>query len=194
MNIQNNIINIKHRKVANDTIYTPKPIALKLIEMCDLKAGDTVLDSSYGGGVFYENFPDYVSKDWCEIEKGRDFFEYNQNVDCIISNPPFSLFNKWVEHTTKLTDKIGLVLGMCCLTPKRLNILLSQGFFMTKLHICDINWWFGHSYLVVFEKNKNNTPLSLTVDIKPINCDICGKNCKRGRQGNNPNICTNIPI
>ena len=43
---------IKQRKESNDKIYTPKPVALTMIEMCDLKEGDSVLDPSYGGVSF----------------------------------------------------------------------------------------------------------------------------------------------
>ena len=50
--------NIRYRTTKNDVIYTPKPVALLMIDMCDIKEGDKVLDPSRGGGVFFDNLPD----------------------------------------------------------------------------------------------------------------------------------------
>ena len=79
----------------NDVVYTPLPVAKMMIEMADIKESDTVLDPSLGAGVFYNNLPK-CKKDWCEITKGRDFFEYTKGkkYDWIIGNPPYSLWSK----------------------------------------------------------------------------------------------------
>ena len=178
---------IKNRKEANDRIYTPKPVALKMIEMCNLKEGDVVLDPSFGGGVFYDNLPDYVNKSFCEIEMDLDFFDYEDRVDCIIGNPPYSLWNKWLDHTMKLTDKFCYIFGMLNLTDTRVRKIIDNGYGITKMHIIDIDWWFGHSFIVLFEKNK---PSIITAEPNKIICDICGLRCKRGRNGNSVNNCT----
>lgn len=178
---------IQQRKTANDKIYTPKPVALKMIEMCDLKEGDTVLDPSYGGGVFYDNLPEYVNKEWCEIDKGKDFFEYDKKVDFIIGNPPYSILNKWLDKTMDLTDKFCYILGFN-LTDTRLKKITERGYGITRMHIIDIDWWFGHSFIVLFEKNK---PSIITAEPIKIICDICCRRCKRGRLGNKPNDCSN---
>ena len=178
---------IKNRKEANDRIYTPKPVALKMIEMCNLKEGDTVLDPSYGGGVFYDNLPEYVNKEWCEIDKGKDFFEYDKKVDFIIGNPPYSTLNKWLDKTMDLTDKFCYILGFN-LTDTRLKKITERGYGITRMHIIDIDWWFGHSFIVLFEKNK---PSIITAEPIKIICDICCRRCKRGRLGNKPNDCSN---
>ena len=177
---------IKSRGVAFDTVYTPKPVALKMIEMCDLKPGDTVLDPCYGGGVFYENLPDYVDKEFCEIELALDFFDYEDRVDCVVGNPPYSLWSKWLRHTVKITDKFCYIFGNLNFTDKRVREILDAGFGITKFHLVKINWWFSPSYLVVFEKNK---PSIITVEPKPILCDVCNGICKRGRDGNSYNTC-----
>jgi hypothetical protein len=187
----NKIVNgIKSRKHPNDEIYTPNPLALKLIEMCDLKEGDKVLDPCYGGGVFYENLPDYVEKDWCEIEKGKDFFDYKEKVDWIIGNPPFSLWNKWLDHTMTLTDKFAFVMNTNNLTHTRLQRINDNGYGLVKMDLCDVRWWMGRVFLVVFEKNK---PSIITCNGVSYKCDICNKsNCKRGRKGYSYNTCTNV--
>ena len=182
------IRDIKCRKNAFDKIYTPKPVALKMIDMCDLKEGDTVLDPSYGGGVFYDNLPEYVNKEWCEIDKGKDFFEYDKKVDCIIGNPPYSIWSKWLEHTMKLTNKFCYIFGNLNFTDKRVRDIIDNGYGITKFHLIKIDWWFSPSYIVVFEKNK---PSIISVESKVVLCDICNGRCKRGRNGNSHNDCTN---
>tara|TARA_R110000803_G_scaffold38578_3_gene83491 strand:- start:1538 stop:2104 length:567 start_codon:yes stop_codon:yes gene_type:complete len=178
---------IKNRKESNDKIYTPKPVALRMIEMCELKEGDTVLDPSYGGGVFYDNLPEFVDKDYCEIEQDKDFFDYNNRVDCIVGNPPYSLWNKWLDHTMKITDKFCYVFGILNLTDVRLRKIIDNGYGITKIHLLYVDWWFGPSYLILFEKNK---PSIMSVEPIRVICDICGTKCRRGRSGNSFNECT----
>lgn len=181
---------IQNRNSSFDIVYTPKPVALKMIDMCDLKEGDIVLDPSYGGGIFYDNLPEYVNKEWCEIEKGKDFFEYDKRVDCVIGNPPYSLWNKWLDHTMKITDKFCYIFGNLNFTDKRVRNIIDNGYGITKFHLVKIDWWFSPSYLVVFEKNK---PSIISVEPNHILCDFCNlSRCKRGRNGNNHNECTNI--
>ena len=38
------------------------------------------------------------SVDWCEIGEGRDFLRYNQKLDWIISNPPWSKILVFIKH------------------------------------------------------------------------------------------------
>ena len=174
----------------NDVIYTPKPVALKMMEMCKITPDMTVLDCSKGGGVFYDNLP-VCKKDWCEITDGKDFFEYSERVDLIIGNPPFSLWNKWIQKTMELTDKFCYIMGCFNFTDKRLRDIISKGFGITKLHLLKIDWWFSPSYLVVFEKGKDSI---ISVEKTAIYCDICNsttsKECKRGRNGNGMNNCS----
>ena len=47
-----------------------------------------------------------VKKDWCEIDKGRDFFDYTDKVDWIISNPPYSILDEVLEHSFEIADNI----------------------------------------------------------------------------------------
>lgn len=88
----------------NDKIYTPRPIAKAIIELFDLKG--KVLDGFMGSGAFYDQLPNNVEKDWCEIDKGRDFFDYNKKVDWIISNPPYSILDEVLEHSFEIADNV----------------------------------------------------------------------------------------
>ena len=173
-------LEMKNRKTANDKIYTPLKLAIEMIKMCDIKENDNVLDCSLGKGIFYNNFPN-CNSDWCEIEKGRDFFEYTKDkkYDWIIGNPPYSLWNKWLDHTCNITDKFCYIFGVFNLTPPRVDTILKKGFGITRLTICKVHWWFSPSFLVVFEKDKKSV---IDVIRDSFLCDICNnKRCKRGR-------------
>eukprot|EP00732_Lithocolla_globosa_P001488 Lithocolla_globosa_v1_NODE_752_length_3331_cov_1184.225275.p2 type:complete len:191 gc:universal NODE_752_length_3331_cov_1184.225275:651-79(-) len=175
------------RKRKNDCIYTPKPVAIKMIDMCDLKDGDIVLDPCKGGGVFFDNLPNNIKKDWCEIEQNKDFCEYNKHVDVIIGNPPYSIWNKWIEHTCNICDKFCYIMGFLNFTPPRIDYIINQGFGLTKIHLLKVDYWFGQSIICVFEKNKESI---ITVYKDRETCDICNSRCMRGLNGNSMNVCT----
>ena len=65
--------NLKDKENPNDRKMTPRDLALKLIKMTPLKKGDVVLDGFCGKNAFYDQYPDFVKKDWCEIEKAVIF-------------------------------------------------------------------------------------------------------------------------
>ena len=176
------------KKSSNDIIYTPMPVALKMIEMCDIKDGDKVLDPSRGCGVFFNNLPTNCIKSYCEITENKDFFNETERYDLIIGNPPYSLWTKWLDHTMKLTDKFCYILGCFNFTDKRVRDIIDKGYGITKFHLLKIDWWFSPSFLILFEKNK---PSIISVEPLRIYCDICNnKKCKRGRNKNNANTCT----
>ena len=188
---------IKNRETANDVIYTPKPLAELMIELCDIQQVDKVLDPSRGGGVFYNNLPE-CNKDYCEITEDKDFFKYDKEVDIIVGNPPYSLWTKWLEHTIKLNpNKFCYIFGQMNLTTPRLKQIEKGGYKMTKIHLCKVWWWFGHSFVCVFEKTNKNSIMSYS---ECFYCDICDKGCKRGRTTtkngiktkHDPNKCANL--
>ena len=152
---------------------------IKKLKLCNIKSTDKVLDCSLGKGIFYNNFPE-CNKDWCEIEKGRDFFEYTKGkkYDWIIGNPPYSLWDKWLEHTCEITDKFCYIFGVYNLTPPRVDEIMKKGFGITSLTLCKVDWWFSPSYIVICEKNK---PSSVNVIRDRYLCDKCNKRCYRGR-------------
>ena len=89
----------------NDEIYTPELLAQAIVQKLKtlLKGWDikdpTWLDPSMGAGAFYKNYGD-VKKMWCEIEQGRDFFDFaaeaaaargERAFDFVVcTNPPVS--------------------------------------------------------------------------------------------------------
>lgn len=162
--------------VKNDTYYfhqTPQTLAKKLIEKLDLVAGDTVLEPFKGEGAFYNELPDFVIKDWCEIEEGRDYIDNKNKYDWVISNPPFRLetaqtdgsakrinsFWKLVLHYTSQADKGIAFLGndycLSCLTPARMKVLKEAGWYLHGIEICAIKKWRGRYFFFIFKKTPN---------------------------------------
>ena len=108
----NKIVKANKTKIGgvNDKVYTPETIAKQLINLLPIKDTDRVLEPCMGGGSFYNNLPGI--KDWCEIDKGRDFFEYSTKVDWIVTNPPYSIFDQFVKHCFDISDNVCLLVPL----------------------------------------------------------------------------------
>lgn len=102
-----------------DVVYTPAPWATDIVR--HFKPEGLCLDPCRGGSAFYDALSE--PKDWCEIADGRDFFEYRARVDWIVSNPPYSIFSRWLDHSLSLADNIVYLIPV--------NKLLSS---LQKLH------------------------------------------------------------
>lgn len=90
---------------ADDIVYAPDDIARDVVN--HFKPTGRILEPCSGEGAFLKYLPD---ADWCEIEKGRDFFAYNKPVDWIVGNPPFSIFSDWLKHSFEIADNIVYVM------------------------------------------------------------------------------------
>ncbi|KKM03281.1 hypothetical protein LCGC14_1775940 [marine sediment metagenome] len=86
----------------NDIVFTPKIVAEFIIEL--YKPEGKCLDPCMGEGGFFNLLP--IGSDWCEITKGRDFFDYQEKVDWIFTNPPYSNFNMFMEHSFELAENV----------------------------------------------------------------------------------------
>ncbi len=144
---------IKHRAVANDEFYTPRELAKYCVGMVPFQDGDTVLDSAYGTGNFFKEFPDTT----INYSTAR-FEDWLRPVDWIVTNPPYSLLNKWwFGHTYNMANKgFAYLIGQGNLTCRRLEEANGAGFGLTRIHMCKVFKWYGMSYFVVFEKDKPN--------------------------------------
>ena len=88
----------------NDNIYTPEDVSKLIISKFNLSG--KVLDAFRGGGSFYNNYPENVEKYWCEIKDGVDFFDYHEKIDWIITNPPYSIFDKVLTHSFEIAENV----------------------------------------------------------------------------------------
>ena len=180
-------IKVRNAQKPNDVIYTPLSVAKLMIDFCDIEPNHRVLDPSMGTGIFYDNFPE-CNKDYCEITEDKDFFKYDKPVDIICGNPPYSIWNKWLDKTMELTDKFCYIFGVMNLSSPRLQRIYEKGYVIKKFHIIKVDYWFSQSFLVLFQKGKPNESI-IEFTGKTFMCDICGKRCGRGQKNKSFNKC-----
>src|SRR3990167_2600536 len=141
---------IKHRIIANDEFYTPEELVKKLIKLVPLKKFDFVLDPAKGKGVFFRNFPKKTIN-----QATNDFFGFTKKQHWLITNPPYSKLDKWLQYSCKISIKgFAYLLGLHNLTPKRIEMCEKAGFGITKIYLCKVFKWFGISAFIIWEKNK----------------------------------------
>ena len=153
---------IKNRSVAKDVFYTPEAVAKRHISLISLAGSDTWLDPFRGKGIYYDNFPE--SKDWCEIEDGKDFFSYVGTPSIICSNPPYSLLDKVFEKSIELKPRIiSYLLLHGAMTPRRMEMFNEAGYGLTSIYITKVYKWYGMAEAYTFEYGKPNVA-SITYD------------------------------
>jgi len=90
-----------------DCVMTPQDLANALVE--HFKPHGKVLEPCKGTGNFIraiEGYGQNVSILWCEITEGKDFFNFKDKVDWIITNPPYSKMRKFIQQSMKVSDNI----------------------------------------------------------------------------------------
>lgn len=147
---------IKHRTKSNDIFYTPLPLSKFQIDKISFNPNDKWLDPFFGQGSYFNQFPT-DHKDWTEIEKEKDFFDYNEPCDIICSNPPYSMIDKVLSKSVSLNPRIiSYLINSNNLTAKRIEFMNDNGYGLTYLHLTKVFKWYGMSYIVQFEKDKPN--------------------------------------
>ena len=96
------------RATATDSVMTPPHIARLVVG--HFKPKGKVLEPARGSGNFYRLFP--KGREWCEITEGKDFFAHKKKVDWIITNPPYSIYDKFLEHCFEVADNVVLLVPL----------------------------------------------------------------------------------
>lgn len=106
--VQNLLFQNNHRMTAEekDVVYTPDDVAKDMVEW--FQPTGKILEPCKGGGVFLKYLPE--GTDWCELQEGRNFYEYQGKVDWIVSNPPYSNYAKWVYHSMEVADNFAYLM------------------------------------------------------------------------------------
>jgi len=147
---------IKQRETPKDVFYTPASAVASHLSCINGLSGERWLDPFKGKGAYFDAFPTQ-NKDWCEISDNRDFFDWTDPVDLIVSNPPYSMIDKVLEHSIKLKPRIiSYLIGQNNLTARRIEYLNAAGYGLSKLKMIKVYAWYGLSYIVVFERGANN--------------------------------------
>ncbi len=84
-----------------DVVMTPPQVAEMIVR--HFKPSGRILDPCRGNGAFWNAMP---GSEWCEIAEGRDFLNWGEPVDWIVSNPPYSTFWDFLAHSFRIADDI----------------------------------------------------------------------------------------
>jgi len=93
----------KKPEVKADIVYTEDYVASHIIDY--LQPNGKCLDPCRGDGAFYKYLPE--DKHYCEITEDRDFLMYNENVDWVIGNPPYSIFEDFLRKGFEISDNVS---------------------------------------------------------------------------------------
>lgn len=93
------------KATASDSVQTPIKIAKMIVSAFPLQG--LILEPCRGIGNIYNELPE--PKEWCEIIENRDFFAYNKKVDWIVTNPPYSIYDNFLEHCFEIAENIVLL-------------------------------------------------------------------------------------
>jgi len=90
--------------------HTPEDLVKELLFLIPFEKTDFVVDAGSGiKKVWFDNIPT-DNKDEVEIDEGRDFYEYDKEVDWVVGNPPFSEFIGFIFKSADISRK-GFVLS-----------------------------------------------------------------------------------
>jgi hypothetical protein len=125
-------------KGGDDRIMTPDKLALDIVSYFN-PLGEKCMEPCKGDGAFMRAFATIgINPEWCEIEEGRDFFVYKEKVGWLITNPPYYILTKFLEHSLKVSDNIVfLCLGNALFFKKRMRIIRENVFAFKEMIFVD---------------------------------------------------------
>ncbi len=99
-----------------DNLYTQEEAIKFLCDNVNLKKKKVVWECANGTN----NISSYLEKQGfkvikTDIEQGTDFLKSNYDCDVIITNPPYSLKNKFLEHAFSLGKPFAMLLPLTTL-------------------------------------------------------------------------------
>lgn len=88
-------------------VMTPTPLATAIVDA--VAPSGRLLEPCAGDGAFVRAMRPYGEVATCEVEHGVDFFGWTERVDWIITNPPWSQFAKFLQHSLLVADEVVLL-------------------------------------------------------------------------------------
>lgn len=136
------IIHMSNGKLLTSIVYTDPAFAKRIIDHFMPNMGKGLhLDPCRGVGAFYNNLPEN-NRDWCEIQEGKDFLDYEKKVGTIWMNLPWRGSN-YTALSNKALSISDNVISLCKLstalgTTKRFNDALKHNMFLKEVHF--VSW------------------------------------------------------
>lgn len=115
----------------SDVHFTDRAVAKKVVDF--FNPSGRILEPFRGDGAFYDTLPS--GSDWCELSLGRDFFDWQEPVDWIITNPPFSNLTDIMRHAFDVAQHTVFLLPLSKVysSAPRLELVRSQSGMRTQL-------------------------------------------------------------
>lgn len=124
-----------------DKVYTPDFLAQKLVNyFIPVNKEITVLEPCRGNSAFVNalRYLKNVRVEWCEIDDGKDFFDYKNKVDWIISNFPWSQMRNFLRHSYEISDNVvSLSLVNALFMKARMRDMKEFGFGIKEIMLLD---------------------------------------------------------
>lgn len=138
--------------VSDDVVQTPVALARRLVQhFCP---SGRVLEPCKGEGNFlraleaslHETAPGRrrakrktASVDWCEIKEGRDFYEWTERVDWIVTNPPWSQVRRFLQQAMAVADNVVFLMTINHVwTRARVRDIRDAGFGLREIVLLDM--------------------------------------------------------
>lgn len=121
--------------VSNDVVQTPVEMAQMLVEHFEPRG--KILEPCRGEGNFYRFLGE--TAEWCELNEGRDFMEWEDRVDWIITNPPWSKIRPFLAHAMEVADDVVFLLTINHVwTKARIRDVREMGFGIREIVLLDM--------------------------------------------------------
>lgn len=157
----------RNKTERTDVYITPDSLAHRHLSIFRGMRHMVVLDPFRGSGAYFNKFDQYFvdsSYEWCEIEAGKDFFDYKGNPDVIVSNPPYSIVEPILEKCYSLNPKIiSFLLCAHNVTPHRIKRANDMGYFVEDYTICRVDRWYGVSVLLTLSNQIESNAIGFDV-------------------------------
>jgi hypothetical protein len=92
----------------NDVVYTSPELAQRIVNHFrpHFRPGDTFLDPCAGDNAFFNCLPE--PRDWCEIERGRNFLDWTKRATWGFTNPAWSAeaYRPIARHAYEICDNV----------------------------------------------------------------------------------------
>lgn len=105
----------------NDLYETPDYSVDSLLEVLDLNKVNSFLEPCKASGRIYNKL-NLFDKDYCEIDEGRNYLTTifpKKSKDLIITNPPFSLAQEFLEKSLQEANSVWYLLRLNFLGSKK---------------------------------------------------------------------------
>lgn len=120
--------------ISDDVVQTPLEMAGRLVR--HFRPTGRILEPCCGQGHFLAHMPGASS---CEIQRGEDFFDWNEKVDWIITNPPWSQIRPFLSHAMDVADEVVFLMTVNHVwTKARLRDIREKGFGLKEIVLVEM--------------------------------------------------------